>query len=127
MAMPRFDLSGDPDIYDLGAHIDDRVISSPLDDLKASFEKLADQQMQHAAPILQDAPWRAMQLSRELCRAQGYDPDMMVVSLLTGRQGPFGSVGASDTVPAWTLYLEMARSLSATLGEDMMPKTADQK
>jgi cell envelope opacity-associated protein A len=59
--------------------------------------------------------WRATQLARELCRAQGHDPDMMVVDVNHAQRGPFGSVSASSVVPAWTLYLTMAYEMSGAL------------
>jgi hypothetical protein len=78
-------------------------------------KKIAEAQaaMTELQPTVAD--WRTVALAREMCRAQGHDPDMMVVDVKGARTGPFGSVGSSNSVPAWTLYLEAAQGLSGAL------------
>jgi hypothetical protein len=86
-----------------------------LFDFKETVKKLAEVQAQVTPfePLKSD--WRVTQLAREMCRTQGHDPDMMVVDVKNAARGPFGSVGAANTVPAWTLYLEAAGGLSGAL------------
>jgi hypothetical protein len=99
---------------------DDEAVEPPaLDDLVKSvtarypevMKRLAESEAAETKP----ADWRVTQLAREMCRTQGHDPDMMVVDVNNAARGPFGSVGAANTVPAWTLYLEAAGGLSGAL------------
>lgn len=62
-------------------------------------------------PVKRPVDWRTVQLCREMCRAQGHDPDQMVVDAKSTNRGPLGSVVASDAVPAWTLFVEAAHAV----------------
>ena len=67
-----------------------------------------------APPVPKQLHWWHVQLCRQMCQSAGYDPDAMVVDTKGPVHGPLGSVLATSSVPAWTLYEDAAR---AALGE----------
>jgi hypothetical protein len=85
-------------------------LSDLVKDIQAKYPEVMQRLAENEASP--EPAWRKTHLAREMCRSQGYDPDMMVVNVKSGRPGPFGSVGANDIVPAWTLYVEIAEKVN---------------
>jgi hypothetical protein len=91
-------------------------LSDLVKDIQAKYpevmQRLAEAETATAKLQPTIADWRKVALARELCRGQGYDPDMMIVDVKGPKTGPFGSVAASYVVPAWTLYIEIAEKMN---------------
>lgn len=107
---------GGEEVYDLGAHIDDRVLPSEptFDQLKSSVQRMVDN-VSPAPQAVSIGDWRVYQLARDMCRIMGHDPDQLVVDVKNVERGPLGSTPVRAPVPACTLYLEMARGVVETL------------
>lgn len=81
-----------------------------FDDLKASVKSMLSA-IDETSAKSETIDWRTVQLAQEMCRSQGYDPDMRVIDTKGAARGPMGSIPASMSVPAWTLFIEAAQAV----------------
>ncbi len=87
---------------------------SGLDERLAQLEVPQPRLAELAMPVASDrhqVGWRVSQMAREMCRGQGFNPDQHVVDTKVSPTGPFGSVSVANSVPAWTLFIEMAHQI----------------